>query len=81
MNEIAFVEAEKFLKELAHLRLRARETAQIIRREEAPESIAVAIEATARELLAASSAVSSQLYSTFANADASRVQPDASTLL
>lgn len=66
MNEIAFLEAEKLLKELASLRLRARETAQVLRREEAPEEIALAVEHAARELRTASSAVSQLVYPAFA---------------
>jgi hypothetical protein len=73
LNEIAFLEAERFLKELAHLRLRAREVASVVRREEGPEEIANAIEDIARVLLTASSKASGPIYDSFSGSNA----PDA----
>ena len=73
LNEIAFVEAEGFLKELARLRLRAREVAGVIRREEGPEEIALAIEEIARALLTASSKASGPVYDSFSGGSSTAI--------
>lgn len=65
LNEHAFVEAELLLKELGAIRVRAGEVAAIVRREEGPEEVALAIEEAVSAIRAASTAVSGLVYSSF----------------
>ena len=65
LNEHAFIEAEQLLRELTTLQLRAREVAAIVRREEGPEEVAVAIEAAVNAIRTASTDVSGLVYASF----------------
>ncbi len=82
LNEIAFVEAEKLLKELGAFRWRAKEVAAVVRREEGPEEIAAAIEDAINVIRSASSQVSSLVYASFsAQTNAEAAQSGQATLL
>lgn len=82
LNEIAFVEAESLLKDLGAFRWRAREVAAVVRREEGPEEIAVAIEDAINVLRSASSEISGLVYASFSAATSADVpRSDQASLL